>query len=123
MEEPTADIENQTPAGHPYRNSAPGAGVGIGIVNTSATAVQATSATLTGTNSYFDVWAFWGLADGTNNAGAWASSNYVGGITLSGATTSSSIAYNAASGISHNLLHYYTFRASNAATNFWASPS
>ncbi len=110
------------------RYVAGGSAVSIGITNNAATAVQATQATLngtlTGSNSYFELWAYWGQTDGTNNAdGLWAHTNYVGAYTLSGATTSSNIAYTATTGIAAGQGYWYTFRATNACTSIWASPS
>ncbi len=97
------------------------------ITNTTATAVGTTQATLngtmTGSNVYFDVWAYWGPTDGTNNPAAWTHSAYAGAFTLSGATTSSHIAYTASAGLSAGNGYWYTLCASNAATNIWTTPS
>ncbi len=104
-----------------------GAATTAGITNTGATAVQPTQATLNGTlmgtNAYFEVWAYWGETDGTNNPAAWTHSSYVGAFTLTDGTISSNIAYTVSSGIGAKKGYWYTFRATNAATNVWASPS
>jgi len=48
----------------------------IGLTNSNATAVTAISATfngvLTGTNTTWDVYAYWGPTDGTNNPSVWS---------------------------------------------------
>jgi hypothetical protein len=109
------------------RYAAGGGSLGIGITNTAATGVAATNATLnatlTGSNVYWEVWAYWGQTDGTNNAAVWTNSAYVGAFTLTNSTTSSNIAYTATSGIAANQTYWYTLRATNACTNIWASPS
>jgi hypothetical protein len=94
----------------------------LGVTNTGATAVTPGSATFGGlvqaTASVFDVWAYWGPADGTNNPAAWGSSNLVATVTnVTSASVSKTI-----SGLSAGTV-YYTYRMGNAATNFWASPS
>ncbi|MBM4143372.1 MAG: hypothetical protein FJ225_07260, partial [Lentisphaerae bacterium] len=84
----------------------------IGLVNSNATSVTATSAlfnatlTLTGSNSTWDVYAYWGPADGTNNPSAWSNTAFAGTYTLN--TTSTNIAYPASSGIVAGTT-YYTF--------------
>jgi hypothetical protein len=97
------------------------------IANTFATDVTTNSATLQarlkGSNSTFSVWAFWGPTDGTNDPTGWVSSNYVGEIALTGATTSTNIAYLATNGLAPDGGYWYTFRATNTAATYWGTPS
>jgi uncharacterized repeat protein (TIGR02543 family) len=98
----------------------------IGLVNGNATNITAGSATLngtlTGSNSTWDVYAYWGPTNGTNNPSAWSNGVKVGTYTLSG-VASTNIACTASAGIAAGATNYYTFLATCAATNLWASPS
>jgi hypothetical protein len=100
--------------------------VGIALVNSNATSITTTSAvfnaTLAGSNCYFDVYAYWGPTDGTNNPAAWSSNAFVGAYNLTGGLASTNIAY-ANTALTPNTAYYYTFLASNAAVNLWATPS
>jgi hypothetical protein len=89
--------------------------VASGIANNSATF----NATLEVASTNVDVYVHWGTTDGTNNATAWASNAYVGSWT-NVASTNISLSTN---GMASGTLYYYTFRATNDATNVWASPS
>jgi hypothetical protein len=99
---------------------------GIVLVNSNATSITENSAvfnaTLTGSNTAWDVYAYWGTQNGTNNPAAWSGNALVGAVTLSGATTSTNIAY-ANTALTPNTAYYCTFLASNAAANLWATPS
>jgi hypothetical protein len=94
----------------------------LGVTNTGASALTPGSATFNGlvqaTGSVFDVWAYWGPADGTNNPSVWVGSNLVATVTNNAANSVST----SVSGLSAGTV-YFTFRIVNAATNFWASPS
>ena len=96
---------------------------GIGITNGPATDVAATSAVLTATldatGSVFDVSAYWGVTDGGTNAGAWTYSRDAGSFTNGMDIAVSCLT----TGLMSNTHYYYTFLASNAATNIWATPS
>jgi len=96
---------------------------GPSISNGAESDVTTTSATFSATldayGTIFDVYAYWGTTDGTNNALAWASSAYVGTYTNPSAA---SLSYTAM-GLAADADHYYTFMATNDATNVWASPS
>jgi hypothetical protein len=98
----------------------------IGLVNSNATGIAARSATLNGmlagSNTIWDVYAYWGPTNGTNNPSAWSNNAWAGKYTLSG-VASTNIAYWASSGITAETTNYFTFFATNAATNLWASPS
>jgi len=93
------------------------------IANLAPTSVTNTSAQLSATLSAgttnYDVYVHWGLTDGTNNFGAWAGSSYVGSWTN---VTSTNISYQK-TGLTAGTTNYYTFRATNATTNVWATPS
>jgi len=84
--------------------------------------VTGNSATLTG-NLYgkglsFDVYVFWGTADGGSVAANWSSSAYVGRYADWNAAVSQSV-----SGLTAGSPVYYTFFISNAVMNAWATPS
>jgi hypothetical protein len=95
--------------------------VGLSVTNTGATAPTPGTATfnasLQATGSVFDVWVYYGPANGTNNANAWGGSNLVATVT-NVATDISKLVTGLPAGTV-----YYTYRIVNAATNFWASPS
>ena len=94
-----------------------------GVFNLGATDIATTSATFNGTllapTTNADVWVHWGATDGTDNAGAWSNTVLVGSWTNVAVTN---ISY-AATGLDASTTYYYTFRATNDATNVWASPS
>jgi len=93
------------------------------IQNLAPTAITNTAAVLnatlqcSGTNA--DVYVHWGITDGTTNAGAWAGSALAGSFTN---VASTNISYTNTS-LSGGRTYYYTFRAMNASTNIWATPS
>ena len=94
----------------------------LGVTNTGATALTPGSAMFNGmaqsTGAVFDVWVYWGPANGTNNPAAWGGSNLVTAVTnVASSSVSTSI-----SGLPAGTV-WYTYRIVNAATNFWASPS
>ena len=85
---------------------------------TSMTETQATlNASLDATGTNFTVDVFWGTTDAGTNVGSWANSMTIGSWT--GVTTSVSYTPDLLPGETY----YYTFRASSAGTNVWASPS
>jgi len=96
---------------------------GIIINNNSATNIVNNAAdlvaTLNATGAVYQAWAYWGTEDGTNNAdGLWQNTNSVGWFTNQNLAIT-----NPVSGLLSNTTYYYTFRAANDLTNFWASPS
>ena len=99
-----------------------GGSAGLGITNTAATNVEATSADLnaqlSATAAVFQVWAYWGEADGTNDPSAWTGRAHVGGYTNGFFAVGHS-----ATGLVEDATYYCTFMATNAAGAMWASPS
>ena len=95
----------------------------VQITNAAATSISSVSATFNstlqaiGTNA--DVRVYWGTANGTNNPAAWTTNASVGSWTN---VASTNISYSA-TGLGPGTQYYYTFLATNAATNVWASPS
>jgi len=93
----------------------------ISIVNAQPTDVSPASATLNATlnatSSVYDVWVYWGPADGTNNPAAWATNAFLGTLT------------NHVGDVSHvaalvpGVTNYYTFHITNALDALWAAPS
>jgi hypothetical protein len=96
---------------------------GNSITNTAATDVTYQTAVLRGTlltpQARYDVYVHWGLTNGTNNAAAWATNAYVGSYTNLASVSVS----NMVTGLSEGTTYWYTFRASNALEQMWASPS
>ena len=97
-------------------------GKGVSVANTAPTSIQhigATfQATLTATPTNADVYVHYGTTDKTTNY-TWDTSAYVGAWTNVEGT---SISFTT-NGLTAGQEYYYTFRATNAATNVWASPS
>jgi hypothetical protein len=95
----------------------------VSISNAPATDLTSTSATfnatLEATGSVFDVHVYWGTSDGTDNADAWGNTNVVGSYTN---LVSVDLSFSTQA-LSSNTVYYYTFSASNAATNIWGVPS
>jgi len=81
-----------------------------------STAIFNASLSALGTNR--DVTVYYGTSDGGTNASAWGTSTYVGSWT----NVSTNISH-AVSGLTAVTTYHYTFMASNATTNVWASPS
>ncbi|MHA1129047.1 MAG: Calx-beta domain-containing protein, partial [Alphaproteobacteria bacterium] len=89
------------------------------IINTPATSIAATSATLNGTFTYGDtgtVSIFWGTTDGTNVQGSWGNTNAFG--VLSEGALSTNI-----TGLLANQTYYYRCYVTNAAGEDWAEPT
>ncbi len=90
------------------------------ITNSTATGVQSTAATLAGqvtstSGGTPTVTLFYGLSDGSTNAGSWANNVAIG---------SQSSAYTQpVSGLSPGKTYYFTARAVNGAGTTWAKPS
>ena len=95
----------------------------IVLTNGVATVITDVSATFNGileasaTNA--DVYVHWGKTDGADNFGAWDDSAFVG--TWSN-VDSQDVSYTANT-LDPSSTYYYTFRATNDATNVWAGPS
>jgi len=90
------------------------------VANSPAANVQATAATLggqiTGTgNENPEVTLFYGPSDGGTNAGAWASSIFLG--------PKSGYYFVSVTGLATNATYYFTSMASNSAGVAWATPS
>jgi len=94
---------------------------GLAVTNEHPTAVTTVSATLNATlnitSSVYDVWVYWGPADGTNNPTAWATNAFLG--TLTNYVGAVSHPASIATGVTN----YYTFRVTNALDDMWAAPS
>jgi hypothetical protein len=94
----------------------------LGVTNTGATAAAPGSAIFNAlvqaTGSVFDVWVYYGLADGTNNPAAWGGSTLVTRVTNATSTNVSATV----SGLPAGTV-WFTYRIVNAATNYWAAPS
>ena len=99
----------------------------LGIINQPATTVLAYSADLVGTldatQSVFTVSVYWSTNENTN-AAAWlgdptASNALIGTYTNVGGQSLT----NALSNLTRGETYYYTFVATNAATNMWATPT
>jgi len=96
---------------------------GMGIANTEASEVGGTSAKLNAVLDanewFFDVWAYYGSVDGTNNPGAWETNRYVGAFTdVASGTVSTTV-----TGLVQDADYYYAFFITNSVTNMWAAPS
>jgi hypothetical protein len=93
------------------------------ISNTAATGVDSTAATLgavlDATGSVFDVHVCWGTTDGGISDAEWEGTAFVGRVANA---VGHGVSYRAR-GLAALTDYYYTFRASNAATNIWAAPS
>jgi autotransporter-associated beta strand protein len=94
---------------------------GGGITNQPASQVQPTSATLNATliggGIPYTVIAYWNTSNGGTNELAWTNSVVVGTWTIPG---SSNVSWYV-SGLLENTPYFYTFRATNAFQNIWAS--
>lgn len=92
------------------------------MINIAPASVSNHEAALCGTlnaeGAEFDVYAYWGTANGGTNAAAWGSGDYVGSWT-NVITNVQHVANNLVAGQPQ----YYTFLASNASTVAWATPS
>jgi hypothetical protein len=75
-------------------------------------------ATLNASNATYGVTAYWGPTDGTNNVLSWSNSVFVGSYTDLASNLSAT-----ATGLVSGAQYYFTFQATNAATNVWAEPS
>jgi len=97
-------------------------GAGNPIVNLAPTAITNSSAVFNGQLSClttnYDVYVHWGTTDQTTNF-TWDASAPVGGWTN---VVSTNVCYTNTS-LSASTTYYYTFRATNATGNAWASPS
>jgi len=95
----------------------------VAIENHPPTNITASSATwkasLAAQGTVFDVRVYWGTANGGTNANTWANTNWIGAYTN---VAHADLTHNAA-GLAPDTTYFYTFAASNAATNLWASPS
>jgi len=96
--------------------------VPFAIANTIVSDVSSNAATLnaalSATGWVFDVYAYWGATNGGTVATNWDSNAYVGAITNAAGALSYRV-----SGLPGDTAHYYTFKATNDATNVWAVPS
>jgi len=116
-------LQESLPTDHPYRNLPPGGtGADVAAATTAPSGITDSTATLNGfvsaPSTNVDIHVHWGLSDGGSNSGAWAASVKVGSC-----ANSSTNVYYAVTGLNPGQTYYYTFSASNAATNVWASPS
>jgi uncharacterized protein YjiK len=89
------------------------------ISNAPATDITTTSATfnafLQASEAVFDVNVYWGTSDGGDDAGSWSNTNFIGSYTN---IDELDLQY-AATGLTESTVYYYTFSASNTATNEW----
>jgi poly(3-hydroxybutyrate) depolymerase len=99
------------------------ADAGAGLVNTPATDITTASATLNATleapGSVFDVNVHWGTSDGGTTPAAWGDSSFIGSYAD---IVSTGLSF-AATGLTGNTTYYYTFVATNAAGDMWATPA
>jgi autotransporter-associated beta strand protein len=77
------------------------------------------NASLAASGTNYTVYVHWGNNDGGTNAGMWDSTALVGSWTN---VPSTNIGYTI-SGLTELSTNWYTFRATNAVTNVWATPS
>jgi len=85
-------------------------------VSSNAATPNATLAS--GTGWVVDVWVHWGTSDGGTNYADWGNHTFVGSyVNHDGAIG------HALSGLTGQTDYFYTFQATNALTNLWASPS
>ena len=95
----------------------------LDVANTQATGITDTTATLggtvSGTGEVLHVWAYWGETDGGSTPGAWDREEYVGAVTNAADAT---VAHDVAS-LTTNTAYVYTFRATNATHDLWATPA
>ena len=106
------------PASTNFTTLRPG-GAAIGLTNTAATGLTATSAVLNATLSCsgaaYNALVYWGTNNAGTNAAAWLNSASVGGYTNLAAA---SLTYTV-TGLAPNVTNYYTFRATNALDSVW----
>ena len=92
---------------------------GAAISNAPATDITTTSATfnasLQASEAVFDVNVYWGAVDGGDDAESWANTNFIGSYTN---IDEIDLQY-AVTGLLDSTVYFYTFSASNAATNEW----
>jgi len=92
------------------------------LSNTPVSNLTTNSVTLNGSmfaNGWsFDVYAYWGLTNGLNVAGNWATNAFIG--TFHSWTNQVSFAL---TNLALTSQYYYAFYATNSATNIWAQPS
>ncbi|MEM7390908.1 MAG: hypothetical protein AAF492_01065, partial [Verrucomicrobiota bacterium] len=95
----------------------------IGLSNSVPMNISPTTAVIQaefeGLQSVFDVYAYWGLVDGTNSVFGWSNSTFVGTFSNT-ALTNLSVAIG---GLLTNSDYYYTFRMTNCVEDTWAQPS
>ena len=97
-------------------------GIPPAITNEAVSDVSEDAVTMNGTLTtdgwVFDVWAYWGETNGTNNPNAWTNMAHVGWFTNHDGAVSYPI-----TGLTGQTGYYYTFQATNQVTNLWADPS
>jgi hypothetical protein len=95
----------------------------LGLVNTAASDLMPTSATLnglvSGTGETFSVTVYWGTSDQGTDAGSWDERMPLG----QAIDPLAQPVFHPLAGLETNTLYYYTFRATNATTDLWATPS
>ncbi len=95
----------------------------LAIANRDASNLTSTMAQLNGTLScsglVVDVWAYWGETDGGTEPNLWSNDVHVGTFND---VVDENISH-VAGGFDTNAQYYFTFRATNATTDLWASPS
>ncbi|MEM7394266.1 MAG: hypothetical protein AAF492_18155, partial [Verrucomicrobiota bacterium] len=94
---------------------------GIVLTNEPATSISSNSAILnasfSATGAEYTVWVYWGPTNQGTNAAAWSNAMTVGTFTdFSGSLT------NPVSGLSSNTEYFFTWRATNAASDIWGMP-
>jgi len=98
-------------------------GSSIKVINEQPTDRTLTGATLNGvvdmTNSVFDLWVYWGDADGGTNAGQWETNAFLGTYTNKYDMDVS----HTIGGLAPLSTPFYTFRLSNAVDSAWGVPS
>jgi len=99
-----------------------GSGALIALTNAPATGCSDSAsavlhATLAATGSVYQVYAYWGEANGGTTAAAWTHSAFAGACTNAALTN---LRYTA-TGLSTNARYFFTFCATNAAEALWAA--
>ncbi len=94
---------------------------GAGVSNSFPSSIEATSAVfnavLSSSGTVSEVWAYWGPADCTNVASAWANSAYLGSFTNVVTNLSYSV-----TGLTPDIPYYVRFSVTNVLLTSWSDP-
>jgi autotransporter-associated beta strand protein len=98
--------------------SAPVVSITNALIGNPTTSSATLKGGLYGTNWTFDVYAYWGRADGGNVAGNWETNAFVGRFQNWNGPVSLAV-----NGLTANSLYHYTFLVTNELMSAWATPS